>query len=66
MRTFNLLHKNKKSEKYKGHYQIIKLKPHNNVEITISQKTNMIVNVNNLKPYHDDSKFQTFQDDFEK
>jgi hypothetical protein len=42
------------------------LKPHNNVEIAVRKRSHVIVHVNRLKPYHDDSKFQTFTDNFQK
>jgi hypothetical protein len=46
--------------KYKGPYKIISLKPHNNVEIAVRKRSHVIVHVNRLKPYHNDSKFQSF------
>jgi hypothetical protein len=42
------------------------LKPHNNVEIAVRKRSHVIVHVNRLKPYLDDSKFQTFTDNFQK
>jgi hypothetical protein len=42
------------------------LKPHNNVEIAVRKRSHVIVHVNRLKPYHDDSKFQSFTDNFQK
>ena len=42
------------------------MKPHNNVEIAVRKRSHVIVHVNRLKPYHDDSKFQTFTDNFQK
>ncbi len=63
----NFLNKNKKlAPKYEGPYKIISLKPHNNVEIAVRKRSHVIVHVNRLKPYHDDSKFQTFTDNFQK
>ena len=63
----NFLHKNRKlAMKYKGPYEIIKVKPHNNIEISVGKRQTMIVHVNRVKPYYDDSKFQTFPDNFEK
>jgi hypothetical protein len=52
--------------RYEGPYKIISLKPHNNVEIAVRKRSHVIVHVNRLKPYHDDSKFQTFTDNFQK
>ncbi len=46
--------------------KIISLKPHNSVEIAMGKRSQVIVHVNRLKPYHDDSKFQTFTDNFQK
>jgi hypothetical protein len=63
----NFLNKNRKlAAKYEGPYKIISLKPHNNVEIAVRKRSHVIVHVNRLKPYHDDSKFQTFTDNFQK
>ncbi len=42
------------------------MKPHNNVEIAVRKRSHVIVHVNRLKPYLDDSKFQTFTDNFQK
>jgi len=50
--------------KYKSPYKIISLKPHNNVEIAVRKCSRIIVHVNRLKPYHDNSKFKT--DNFQK
>ncbi len=52
--------------KYEGPYKIISMKPHNNIEIAVRKSSHIIVHVNRLKPYHDDSKFQTFTDNFQK
>ncbi len=52
--------------RYEGPYKIISLKPHNNVEIAVRKRSHIIVHVNRLKPYHDDSKFQFFTDNFQK
>ena len=63
----NFLNKNRKLvPKYEGPYKIISLKPHNNVEIAVRKRSHVIVHVNRLKPYHEDSKFQTFTDNFQK
>jgi hypothetical protein len=63
----NFLNKNRKlAPRYEGPYKIISLKPHNNVEIAVRKRSHVIVHVNRLKPYHDDSKFQTFTDNFQK
>jgi hypothetical protein len=52
--------------RYKGPYKIISLKPHNIVEIAVRKCSHIIVHVNRLTPYHDDSKFQTFTENFQK
>ena len=63
----NVLNKNRKlAPKYEGPYKIISLKPHNNVQIAVRKRSHVIVHVNRLKPYHDDSKFQSFTDNFQK
>ncbi len=56
----------KLAPKYKGPYKIISLKPHNNNEIAVPKQSHVIVNVNKLKPYHDDYKFHTFTDNLLK
>ena len=67
LKVENFLNKNRKlAERYEGPYQIIKLKSHNNVEINIKKRTNVIVHVNRLKPYYDHSEFQTFEETFSK
>ena len=61
------MNKNQKlAPRYEGPYKIISLKPHNNIEIAVRKRSHVIVHVNRLKPYHDDSKFQTFTDNFQK
>jgi len=42
------------------------LKPHNNIEIAVRKRSHIIVHVNRLKPYHDNSKFQSLTDNFQK
>ena len=63
----NFKDKNRKlANQYEGPYQIIKLKPKNNVELNIRKRTNVIVHVNRLKPYYDDSEFKNFEETFSK
>jgi hypothetical protein len=50
----------------KGHKKCISLKPHNNVEIIVCNQTHVFVHVSSFKPYHDNSKFQNFTDNFQK
>ena len=38
--------------KFEGPFQIVKIKPHNTVEIKTDTKTNILVHVKNLKPFH--------------
>ena len=66
MKNFEYLHKNTKlAEKYKGPYKIIKMVNFKNVQLKIERKT-LIVNVDRLKPYHGETNFQTFKDNFQK
>jgi hypothetical protein len=64
-KNYDYLHKNTKlAAKYKGPYQIVRVLPHNNVEIKISARRKSIVHVNKLKRYHLKGQFQTFEDNF--
>jgi hypothetical protein len=64
-KSFDYLHKNTKlAAKYKGPFQIVRILPHNNVEIRISERRKSIVHANKLKPYHSKGEFQTFEDYF--
>ena len=64
-KSFDYLHKNTKlAAKYKGPFQILRILPHNNVEIRISERRKSIVHANKLKPYHSKGEFQTFEDYF--
>jgi len=47
-------------------YKIIASKPHNNVEIAVHKRSHIILHVNRFKPYHDDSKFHTLTDNFQR
>jgi hypothetical protein len=38
--------------RFKGPFQILKLKPHNTVKIKTSLKANIFVHIKNLKPFH--------------
>ena len=51
------------AEKYKGPYQIVRLKSVNNVESKIKNKRNLIVHVNRLKPYHSLSRFKVLEEE---
>jgi hypothetical protein len=52
-KSFDYLHKNTKlAAKYKGPFQIVRILPHNNVEIRLSTRRKSIVHANKLKPYH--------------
>jgi hypothetical protein len=48
-----------------GPSQIVKLKPHNTVKIKTALKTNILVHVKNLKPYHG-SQNRNFSYNFQK
>jgi hypothetical protein len=50
--------------KYKGPIKILRVLPHNNVEIRLSARRKSIVHANKLKPYHLKGEFQTFEDYF--
>jgi hypothetical protein len=64
-KSFDYLHKNTKlAAKYKGPFQIVRVLPHNNVEIRLSARRKSIVHANKLKPYHSKEEFQTFEDYF--
>jgi hypothetical protein len=64
-KSFDYLHKNTKlAAKYKGPFQIVRILPHNNVEIRLSARRKSIVHANKLKPYHLKGEFQTFEDYF--
>jgi hypothetical protein len=65
-KRFNYLHKKKTklAAKYKGPFKILRVLPHNNVEIRLSARRKSIVHANKLKPYHLKGEFQTFKDYF--
>ncbi len=48
-----------------GPFQIVKLKPHNTVEINTGLKTNILVHVKNLKPF-EGSNSRNFSSNFQK
>jgi hypothetical protein len=52
--------------KYEDPYKIISLKPHNNISIAVRKQSHITVYVNRLKPYLDNTKFQTVTDNFQK
>ena len=67
LKKHNFLNKNKKlAENYEGPYQIVKLKPHNTIELKLNRKSNLIVHANNLKPYHDQTNFEQLEDELEE
>jgi hypothetical protein len=49
-----------------GPLKIVKLKPHNTVDIKTGLKTNILVHIKNLKPYHGDSTFKNFSNHYQK
>ncbi len=51
---------------FEGPFQIVKIKPHNTVEIKMHEKTNIFAHVKNLKPYHLIYKFSNFSSQFAK
>ncbi|MGV0982828.1 MAG: hypothetical protein ACOYB0_10755, partial [Polynucleobacter sp.] len=66
IKEFNFLHKNAKiAQKYAGPYKILELKPHNNILLKLNRGTTL-THANRLKPYYSNTKFQTFQENFEK
>ncbi len=48
-----------------GSFQIVKIKPHNTVEIKTGLKTNVLVHVKNLKPF-EGSNSRNFSSNFQK